>query len=47
MSDKGNKMIVYSDEEGDLEISVLFSDEDVWVTQVQLADLYGTTRQNI
>lgn len=42
-----NQIILYKDENGKTNISVRFSDEDVWVTQVQLAELYNTTRQNI
>ncbi len=33
--------------DGKADVSVRFADEDVWVTQVQLAELYETTRQNI
>lgn len=33
--------------DGKTNVSVRFADEDVWVTQVQLAEIYGTTRQNI
>lgn len=40
-------VILYSDESGKAEMSVLFSDNDVWVTQAQLAQLYGTTIPNI
>lgn len=42
-----NNIILYTDENGKTDISVRFADEDVWVTQVQLAELYKTTRQNI
>lgn len=33
--------------DGKTDVSVRFADEDVWVTQVQLAELYETTQQNI
>ncbi len=39
--------MLYKDENGKTNVSVRFADEDVWVTQVQLAELYDTTRQNI
>lgn len=42
-----NNIILYTDENGKTDISVRFADEDVWVTQKQLAELYKTTRQNI
>ena len=28
-------------------VSVRFADEDVWLTQTQLAEIYDTTQQNI
>ncbi len=42
-----NKLIIYRDDEGKVDISVRFADEDVWLTQAQLADIYNTTQQNI
>ncbi len=42
-----NTFLLYHDKDGKTDISVRFADEDVWVTQVQLAELYDTTRQNI
>ena len=42
-----NTILLYHDENGKTDVSVRFADEDVWVTQVQLAELYETTRQNI
>lgn len=42
-----NNIILYTDENGKTDISVRFAEEDVWVTQVQLAEVYQTTRQNI
>ena len=45
--DKENKLIFYKDDEGKVDISVRFADEDVWLTQAQLADIYNTTQQNI
>lgn len=47
MSRDGNRIVLYRDDEGKTELSVLFSDEDVWVTQAQMADLYQSSRQNI
>lgn len=45
MSD--NNIIIYQDENDITRISVRFSDEDLWLTQSQLAEIYDTTQQNI
>ena len=42
-----NTFLLYHDKDGKTDISVRFADEDVWVTQVQLAELYETSQQNI
>ncbi len=42
-----NEIVLYTDENGKTNVSVRFADEDVWVTAVQLAEIYNTTRQNI
>ena len=47
MSQKDNKLILYKDNEGKLSVNTLFANEDVWLTQAQLADIYNTTQQNI
>ena len=44
---KENKIILYKDEEGKLSVNTLFADEDVWLTQDQLAEIYQTTQENI
>ena len=45
--DKDNKIILYKDADGRVSVYVRFADEDVWLTQAQLADIYNTTQQNI
>ena len=40
-------MVLYTDENGKTNVSVRFADEDVWVTQAQLAQIYNTSQQNI
>ena len=40
-------LLIYLDENGITRVSVLFSDEDIWLTQDQIAELYATTQQNI
>ncbi|MDR0381118.1 MAG: virulence RhuM family protein [Oscillospiraceae bacterium] len=42
-----NKIILYQDKNGLTKVSVRFSDEDLWLTQVQMAAVYDTTQQNI
>ena len=42
-----NKIILYKDDEGKVNVNVRFADEDVWLTQAQLAEIYNTTQQNI
>lgn len=42
-----NEIILYTDENGKTNVSVRFAEEDVWVTAVQLSEIYNTTRQNI
>ncbi len=47
MAQKENKLILYKDDEGRVSVNVRFADEDVWLTQAQLAEIYATTQQNI
>jgi hypothetical protein len=47
MAEKENKLILYKDDEGKLIVNTLFADEDVWLTQDQLAEIYQTTQENI
>ena len=42
-----NKIILYQDDNEITRVSVRFADEDVWLTQNQLAEIYDTTQQNI
>jgi len=45
--DKENKLILYRDEEGRVSVNTRFADEDVWLTQEQLATIYQTTQENV
>lgn len=47
MQKNENKLILYKDENGKVSVNVRFADEDVWLTQEQLAMVYDTTQQNI
>lgn len=42
-----NQLLLYEDGNGRMKISVRLSDDDVWLTQSQIAELYHTTQQNI
>ena len=42
-----NDIIIYQDEDGITKVSVKFSDEDIWLTQNQIAEIYKTTQENI
>lgn len=44
---ENNGIIIYQDEDGVTKVNVRFSDEDVWLTQNQLAEIYDTTQENI
>ena len=45
--DKENKIILYKDDDGKVSVNTRFADEDVWLTQAQLAEIYDTTQENI
>ncbi len=47
MQKNENNIIIYQDEDGITKVSVKFSDEDIWLTQNQIAEIYKTTKQNI
>ena len=47
MKKSENNIILYQDENGITKVSVRFSDEDLWLTQLQIAEIYDTTQQNI
>jgi len=42
-----NTFLIYQDENDTTRISVQFAEEDLWITQGQLAEIYDTTQQNI
>ena len=47
MKKQENTIILYQDENNITKVSVRFSDEDLWLTQNQIAEIYDTTKQNI
>lgn len=42
-----SEMVVYVGDDGKPQIQVRLQDESMWLTQVQLAQVFQTTRQNI
>ena len=42
-----NNVIIYQDENNVTRVSVRFSDEDIWLTQTQLAEIYQSSKSNI
>ena len=42
-----NEILIYEDKDGITKVNVTFTDEDIWLTQSQLADIYKTSRENI
>lgn len=44
---KENKIMIYEDENGITKVNVKFMNEDIWLTQNQIAEIYKTTQQNI
>ena len=47
MMKEDNKIILYQDDNEITRVSVRFADEDLWLTQSQLAEIYCTTQENI
>ena len=45
--DNKNDIMIYEDKDGVTRVSVKFINEDIWLTQSQLANIYKTTQQNI
>ena len=47
MMKEENKIILYQDDNEITRVSVRFADEDLWLTQNQLADIYQTSKSNV
>ena len=45
--DNKNEVLIYEDNNGLTRVDVKFIDEDVWLNQSQLAEIYKTSRENI
>ena len=44
---ENNKIVNYTTDDGQVEIEVRLEDENVWLTQNSMAELFNTTRNNI
>lgn len=44
---ENNEIMIYEDKDGITKINVKFVNEDIWLTQNQIAEIYKTTQQNI
>ena len=42
-----NNFIMYTTDDGKVDIEVRLEDENVWLTQNSMAELFNTTRNNI
>lgn len=47
MENKENKLMLYKDDEGRISVNVRFAEEDVWLTQAQLVEIYQTSKSNV
>lgn len=42
-----NNMIIYVSKDGNVKVDVSIENEDIWMSQDVMANLYGTTKNNI
>ena len=47
MQQNENNILIYQDDNGITKVNVRFSDEDVWLTQAQLVEIYQTSKSNV
>lgn len=45
--DNNSELLLFQTEDGQTKIDVRLDDETVWLSQVQMAELFQTTKQNI
>ena len=44
---ENNKIVIYQNEKGNIELRADIEKDTIWAAQDQIADLFGTTPQNI
>lgn len=47
LKENNNDIIIYTTDDGQVDIEVRLEDENVWLTQNSMAELFDTTKQNI
>ncbi len=47
MTKNDNDIMIYEDKDGITKVNIKFIDEDIWLTQNHIANIYKTTQQNI
>ena len=47
MNQDNDKILIYTSDDGQVKIEVRLEDENVWLTQNAMAELFNTTKQNI
>ncbi len=47
MSNEQSNIIIYNTVDGNTSVSLLAKDSDIWMSQIQLAELFATSKQNI
>lgn len=47
MNQDNNKILIYASDDGQVKIEVRLEDENVWLTQNAMSELFDTTKQNI
>ena len=43
----GNDIIIYNTEDGKAKINLQYEDGTVWLSQLEIAELFQTTKQNV
>ena len=45
--EKNNEIVLYKSQDGAIKVDVLFENETVWLTQSQMAELFGCSSDNV
>lgn len=45
--ENNNEIVIYQSQDGTIKVDVLFSDENVWLTQSQISSLFGKSKSTI
>ena len=47
MQENNSQFIIYQTESGETKLDVRFQDETVWLTQMQMSELFGKSKKTI